>query len=72
MLIGLAIGGVLGEVVNIVVLLTASALLRTVGGIFALLMLPKDDRPPAPMETVSQSDDAELVAVGDQAMDPRA
>jgi predicted MFS family arabinose efflux permease len=69
MLIGLAIGGLLGEVVSIVMLLSASAMLRVVGGIIALVMLPREERGPSALKAMEESDDAGLVAVAKPAAD---
>ncbi|HYI15481.1 MAG TPA: MFS transporter [Thermomicrobiales bacterium] len=42
--IGVALGGVLGDRIGIVAVLSAGALLRMLGGIVALILLPRDER----------------------------
>lgn len=49
MLLGYAIGGVLGGVAGLVVTLSAGALLRVLAGALALLLLPRDDASSAPV-----------------------
>lgn len=44
MLVGFAAGGVLGDAVGIVEVLSAGALLRVLAGVFALLWMPRDAR----------------------------
>jgi predicted MFS family arabinose efflux permease len=44
MLIGFAIGGVLGDAIGLVPVLSASASTRVLGGLIALVMLPRGDR----------------------------
>jgi MFS family permease len=44
-LLGIAIGGVLGDAVGIVPVLSASALIRIVGGVVAFAYLPRHDTP---------------------------
>jgi MFS family permease len=41
---GLALGGVLGDRIGIVAVLSAGALLRMLGGLIALILLPRDER----------------------------
>ena len=43
LLLGYAIGGVLGGVAGLVVTLSAGALLRVLAGVLALLLLPRDE-----------------------------
>jgi len=73
MLIGLAIGGLLGEAVNIVLLLSASAMLRVIGGLIAIRWLPRDEggvkSRDAARETGTVED--ELVTVMGQVPDAR-
>lgn len=45
MLIGFAAGGVLGERVGLVLVLSSGALLRVAGGVIAMIFLPRDERP---------------------------
>ncbi|MFT4039602.1 MAG: MFS transporter [Thermomicrobiales bacterium] len=49
LLVGYAIGGVLGGVAGLVVTLSAGALLRVLAGVLALLLLPRDDATSAPV-----------------------
>jgi MFS family permease len=46
MLVGFGLGGVLGDAVPLVPVLSASALLRVLGGLVALTFLPRDERVP--------------------------
>lgn len=69
MLIGLAIGGLLGEVLGIVMLLSASAMLRVVGGIIAIRWLPREERHLTPAGQQEETEDRELATVAAQAPD---
>jgi MFS family permease len=44
MLLGFGIGGVLGDAIDLVPVLSASALLRVLGGLLALALLPRTER----------------------------
>lgn len=44
MVIGFAIGGVLGDRIGLVPVLAVSALVRSVGGVLVLLLMPRDER----------------------------
>jgi len=44
MLIGFAAGGVLGERIGLVLVLSSGALLRVAGGVIAMIFLPRDER----------------------------
>lgn len=52
MLAGLALGGVLGDTVGLVPVLSASALVRVLGGVIALIFLPRHDSRPHAAATV--------------------
>jgi MFS family permease len=54
LLVGLGIGGVLGDVVGLVPVLSASAAVRVLSGVVALTLLPRDERSPG------SQDDTEL------------
>ena len=46
MLLGVLIGGVLGDAIGLVPVLSASALVRVFGGVIALVFLPRHDSRP--------------------------
>jgi len=62
MLTGVLIGGVLGDTVGLVPVLSASALVRVLGGVVALVFLPR--REPQPDSIDEAVPDAELTSVG--------
>jgi MFS family permease len=69
MLIGLAIGGLLGEVFGIVMLLSASAMLRVIGGIIAIRWLPREERHLPPASQERGLGEPALATIGNQAPD---
>jgi MFS family permease len=54
MLVGFAIGGVLGDAIGLVPVLSASAMLRVLGGLVVLLFLPRQSSRPHPTVAVSE------------------
>jgi MFS family permease len=70
MMIGLAIGGLLGERFSIVMLLSAAAMLRVVGGLIALIWLPQDEQQIDVIESPTTAEDTDLLLVSDQVAGP--
>jgi hypothetical protein len=66
MLIGLAIGGLLGEAMSIVVVLSLAAMLRVAGGLIAIAWLPRDEARAAPLVEPQAGTGADLAVASDR------